>query len=375
MKIAYVCNEYPPRRHGGIGRFVHTIAHAMKDAGHDVTVVGLGETSEQRDDSGVRVVTLQYRRLRGASWVWNRCRLRQWLTQQVSRGRIEIIETPEYGGMLAFPFRACPVVVRLHQAAKTIADTTGEAIPTTVCWCEHCTLKFHRDWIAVSQHILDLTQRAFSIKPRRAEVVFNPIRLAAAPSLEALPPIPEPFVLYAGAVAGRKNAYLLAEAARPFLAACPDLRLVLAGRVGEENGEGVDRTMQRIVGPELADRLHFLGFVEQSALTALMRRATAFVFPSTVESFGLVVAEAMLAGTAVLVPDVPPFTEFIIDGENGLLTRAGDPGALASAVTRLVRNPDVRAKVAVSGREAARRLFSVDVCVTRTLAFYQHLLR
>jgi glycogen synthase len=39
MKIGFFCNEYPPRPHGGIGTFVHTLAPALAQAGHAVTVV------------------------------------------------------------------------------------------------------------------------------------------------------------------------------------------------------------------------------------------------------------------------------------------------------------------------------------------------
>ena len=58
MKLAYVCMEYPPASHGGIGTFLQTIAHAMSRAGHTVTVVVLGEQDAERNDQGVRVVTL-----------------------------------------------------------------------------------------------------------------------------------------------------------------------------------------------------------------------------------------------------------------------------------------------------------------------------
>ena len=44
MRVAYVCNEYPPRPHGGIGSFVQTLARAVAERGLEVTVVGLARS-------------------------------------------------------------------------------------------------------------------------------------------------------------------------------------------------------------------------------------------------------------------------------------------------------------------------------------------
>jgi hypothetical protein len=119
MKLAYVCMEYPPGIHGGIGAFLQTIAHAMVRAGHSVTVVVLGEQDAERDDAGVRVVTLAAKILQPGhipylAKLTDRIRLHRWLKREVAAGRIELIEVPECDGLLPFPFRACPVVVRLH---------------------------------------------------------------------------------------------------------------------------------------------------------------------------------------------------------------------------------------------------------------------
>jgi hypothetical protein len=48
--IGYICNEYPPVPQGGIGTYVHTIAHALKKRGHSVTMIGLGQEDQDRDD-------------------------------------------------------------------------------------------------------------------------------------------------------------------------------------------------------------------------------------------------------------------------------------------------------------------------------------
>ena len=58
MKIVFVCNEYPPRPHGGIGTFVHTIARALLQKGHQVTVVGSRAPNSTGEEILAREVTV-----------------------------------------------------------------------------------------------------------------------------------------------------------------------------------------------------------------------------------------------------------------------------------------------------------------------------
>ena len=109
MKIVFLCNEYPPHQNlGGIGVFTHTVAHGLVDAGHEVTVLGFGENHGERDDQGVRVVVLPETTVRGIAGYMNRRRLFSWLKREARNGRIDVVETPEYQGMLPFYFPGVP---------------------------------------------------------------------------------------------------------------------------------------------------------------------------------------------------------------------------------------------------------------------------
>jgi phosphatidylinositol alpha-mannosyltransferase len=97
----------------------------------------------------------------------------------------------------------------------------------------------------------------------------------------------------------------------------------------------------------LAGRVRFAGPVDDRAKAALLRAADVLVAPNTGgESFGIVLAEAMAAGTAVAASDLAPFRAVLDHGRCGLLFRAGDPRALAAAVDRLLGDPDLRREVA-----------------------------
>jgi len=363
MKIALVCNEYPPHpRIGGIGIFTHTLAHALVDAGHAVTVLGYGGRGGQRDDGGVRVVTLPESTMRGAAWLVNRRRLYSWLKQHAKARQIDLVELPEYQGLLPFAFRWCPVVVRLHSASIP-AKRSHRLL-------EQRALRLHRNWIAVSRHIAEETKTKYAAEPSRFSVVYNPVRCDEQD--EASPPeLPDDYVLFAGTVQEAKGVYVLAEAARSFLADYPNLHLVYAGGLKVENGRLADATIREILGERFADRVHFTGLLDHASVLACMRRARVFAFPSKREAFGLVPAEAMACGVPVVYSRLHAGPEVIDDGVTGLLADPHSPADVAEKVKRLLDDPGLAARLGENGKRAARDRFSTKRCVVDTVTFYE----
>jgi glycosyltransferase involved in cell wall biosynthesis len=110
---------------------------------------------------------------------------------------------------------------------------------------------------------------------------------------------------------------------------------------------------------KVSDRVTF-GAVDRTALVDRYRSADALVFPSEWEEpFGLVPLEAMACGTPVIATGVGGSGEFLVDGENCVRFRAGDPTDLAVAVGRLAGDASPRARVVDRGYATAR-FFDVD---------------
>jgi glycosyltransferase involved in cell wall biosynthesis len=370
MKLIFVCNEYPPAPHGGIGTFVHTIVHALHRAGHEVTVVGLGEEDGCRDDTGIRVVTLRRGRLRRVSWLLDRIRLFRWLTREVRALGCDLIEVPDYEGMLPFPFTACPVVVRLHLSATTIARAAGGRFELGGRLAEYLTHWCHRRWIAVSNHALRLTTDTFTIQPDHAATIYYPIEREDASSA-AVPGLPAHFVLFAGYVDERKGAYLLASAARLFLPQYPDLHLVYLGTLSVEDGVPADVRIRRIVGEDLWPRVHCRGRVPRALVLGSMARARVFAFPSRLETMGLVVGEAMLSGVPVVTSACDPFPEYVRDTVTGLLVPCDDAPALSTAICRLLDEPAFAARLAQAAQRHIAERFNLQVCLESSERFYR----
>jgi len=371
MKIAYICNEYPPAPHGGIGTFLQTIARGMLAAGHEVSVAGWGPVPREWSDQGVQVTVLPESRLRGLSWILNRLRLGRWLQRRAEAGQLDLVEAPEFQGPLLLPFRAVPLIARLHLSATAIARHAGHQPRGMTQYCEKRMLQICPAWIGVSRFALELTRRTFHLTPQRSAIINYPV--VAEPERADCPPdLPERFALFAGGtVSERKGAYLLAEAARTFLAKYPDLKLVYAGPLAAEgNASAADRICE-LLGPALSQRVRFLGRIPRAVLLACMRRAKVFAYPSTLETFGLVTAEAMLQGCAVVVANVGPCPEFVKHEATGLLVPPGDAAALAGAVENLLDHPEFASRLGNAGCRSVQQRFTRERCVADSLSFYE----
>jgi glycosyltransferase involved in cell wall biosynthesis len=290
--------------------------------------------------------------------------------RQIRSGAIEIVEVPEFDGMLPFVIHDCPVIVRLHLSATTIAETAGRHISPATRMCERRTLAAHRNWVGVSSHILRETERLFRLAPARARVIYNPVNL---PEPAAIEDAPEEFVLFAGAVSERKGAYRVATAARQFLRDHPLLHLVYAGAEHAESGGPAAERVLGIAGEELAGRIRFLGHIPRDVLAGWVARCRALVFPSVLEAFPLVPAEAMLAGKPVIVSNSGPFLEYIRDGYNGLSVDPSDPAQIAASITRIVSDPPFADRLGRAAAETIRTRFNVSNCSSQSEALYREL--
>ncbi len=118
-------------------------------------------------------------------------------------------------------------------------------------------------------------------------------------------------------------------------------------------GDGPDRSNleRRAAELGLADSVRFLGFLNQSQLPSAYCAADLFVLPSLFEPFGLVVNEAMLCGLPVVVSDrVGARFDLVRPDENGYVFPAGDVGALAAILRRILSDPEKRTRLGAAAR-------------------------
>ena len=145
-------------------------------------------------------------------------------------------------------------------------------------------------------------------------------------------------------------------------------KLVLVGKKAWLYGE----TLRAIEESGVGDQILLTGYVSETDLPALYSGAICFVYPSYFEGFGLPPLEAMKCGAPVIVGNRTSLPEVV--GDAGLLVDPFDEAEIASALARLIDNPDLRDKLRVKGLKRADK-FNWHDTARRTLDVYKQVAR
>jgi glycosyltransferase involved in cell wall biosynthesis len=209
--------------------------------------------------------------------------------------------------------------------------------------------------IADSQATRDDLIRYYRADPARIAVVYpgrdeslarvsDPETVAA---VKARYGISRDYLLYVGTLQPRKNLVRLVEAFAQIQNS--NLQLVLAG----QKGWSYTHLFARVEALGLSGAVIFTGYVADDDKAALLSGATALLYPSLYEGFGLPVLEAMACGTPVLTSDVSSLPE--VAGEAALLINPLDTEAIAAGMARLVADASLRGSLVERGWSQIRQ--------------------
>ncbi len=228
--------------------------------------------------------------------------------------------------------------------------------------------------IAVSRQTADDVAHYFGVPRGKLRVIHNgvapefaPEPRAAQAQFRAAKGLPARYLLYLGTLEPRKNLELLVRAFGRWRASAPaaaaDVKLVLAG------GKGwyYDTIFTEVSSLGLSGAVIFPGFIPSAELGDWYRGATAFVYPSRFEGFGLPVLEAMACGTPVICSDAASLRE--VAGAAALAVPAEDEHAWANAIHLLCDQPALAAALRVRGLEQAAK-FSWQQSAQETIQVY-----
>ncbi|MCE1237811.1 MAG: glycosyltransferase family 4 protein [Hyphomicrobiales bacterium] len=159
--------------------------------------------------------------------------------------------------------------------------------------------------------------------------------------------------------AARLHAAKRLDAAIRILPMLPETRLALAGQ-----GAEADALAELAETLGVADRVHFLGELQPTAIGDLLAALDVFVFPSALETFGLAALEAATAGTPVVAADLPTLRDVLsVDGRPGaLFVDPTDTAGFAETVRRVLADRALAEELGDAGRALARR-HSLDAMI------------
>jgi len=285
----------------------------------------------------------------GQGTVWE-----QWTLPGLVRAqRADVLFAPAYTAPIVCP---APVVLTIH-------DVSYAAHPEWFAWRDgfrRRTLSRLAAWraarvITESDFSKREIARHLRVDPARIEVIYLGVStlLGTAPR--------EPLVLYVGSIFNRRHVGALVEGFARLAARRREIRLAIVGDNRTRPWLDLDAL---VAGSGLSDRIHVRSYVPDAELAGLYARASAFVFLSEYEGFGLPPLEAMAAGIPVAVLDTAVARE--IYGPAAAYLPRPDPDLIAASLDRLLAEGPERERLVQAGAVQVER-YSWRECAHRTL--------
>lgn len=329
MRIGMVC-PYSFDVPGGVQSHVLQLAEVMRERGHEVSVLAPASPDAQAClpeyvVSGGKAVPIPYNgsvaRLRFGPATHRR--VKRWLTE----GEFDVLHLHEPNApslsMLALQAAQGPIVATFHTSTtKSLTLSVFQGI-----------LRPYHEKIVGRIAVSDLARR-WQMEALGSDAVQIPngvdlASFASAPRLEGYPRAGRSVLFLGRFDEPRKGMAVLMGALPAVVARFPDIEILIVGR-------GDDDELRDKAGA-LASHLRFLGQVDDAQKASAMRSADVYCAPNTGgESFGIVLVEAMAAGTAVVASDLDAFRRVLEDGKAGRLVPVDDSDGLAEGLIEML---------------------------------------
>ncbi|MFE9193299.1 glycosyltransferase family 4 protein [Micromonospora sp. NPDC007208] len=366
MRIGIVC-PYSFDVPGGVQNHVMDLAEALIALGHEVSVLAPADEDSPLPEyvvSAGRAVPLPYNGsvARIAFGPVSTARVRRWITN----GDFDVLHVHEpltlSLSLLAVLSARGPVVATFH-TAMTRSRVLAAAQGVLQIVLERITARIAVSALARKVQVEHMDGGAVEIP--------NGVAVAKFADAEPLPGWPGECATGTGGTLGflgrfteaRKGFPVLRDAFVALAATRPGLRLLVAGP-----GDPDDLFDQ--FPAELHDRITFLGLVSEADKARMLRSVHLYVAPNTGgESFGMILTEALAAGTTVVASDLDAFRRVLDGGRAGRLFPTGDPVGLRAVLSELLDDPAGRATLSACGDQVVAN-FDWPVVARRVLEVY-----
>ena len=376
MHICFLTNEYPKAGfpHGGLGSFVKTMAEALVDKGIQVTVVGLNYvlSDETENVNGVNVIRIQKSKVKGLAWYFNSKNIAKTIAAIHKKNPIHIVEGAELSLAFLPKIKEIKYIIRLHGGHHFFAEGENRGITWWKGFQEKRSFKKADAFIAVSNYVKSHTAKYLSYHNKPIEVVFNPINDQLFQPQEIAIEVNN--ITFAGTICEKKGVRQLIQAFQLVKEKFPSAVLNLYGRDWLfPDGSSYVKMLQEIELPKLgagANDIIFHGAIAFQDIPTAYAKAAVCVFPSHMETLGLVAPEAMAMEKPVIFTKLGPGPEVIADGKSGWLCNPHEPKEIANTIIQVLSNPQKANEIAKQGRLSVLQQFEIKTIVAKNIEFY-----
>jgi len=391
MKICFICDEYPPVSHGGIGTVTKSLAEELVRQKHQVYVIGLIPISyggkPQEEINGVHIWrvhhgikfpflsrnSLFYKALNkifksdfiALDKAWDK--QNKLIENIVNKFKIDIIEFPDY--RLAFshlkiksnlwPDIKIPKVVKFHGSLNYFNLEEKKDISLKEYNLEKELYKYSTHLVSVSSYTKEKMISYYNLN-KPIQVIHNGLELVDLGSCDTK----ENFVVFSGTLLPKKGIIPLLKAWNKVCEHDKEVVLKIFGK-------GVKERFTRYINPKFKDKVLFLGHTSKPRLLNEYAKAKLAIFPSFAEAFALAPMESMMVGCPTIYSDTTSGNELQLDKEALLLINPHFEDQIANNIIKLLDNKDLRLKIGRRGKTLIREKFNISKIVNAHLEMFK----
>jgi len=372
MRILFICNEYPPLIHGGIGSFTKLIAENLILNNHEAIVAGYGtmDNDYTEEINGVPVLRIKKPRVfRGVFFNYvnmfvSRLSFYMKIRKYVLVYKPDLVETYDWSAPLIFRPKGCRLVTRLH-GSNTASNMSINIRKTPLLSClERKAIRQSDFIVSVSNYIADITQQSFKIK-FSYKTIYNGVDTKKFFDQHIERDYDE--ILLVGRMHPYKGFDDLFKAMNYIFSHNHTVKLKIICTVIES----YKNKLMNYVDPRFKYRIYFIGRVPNDELPYYYNKANLTVLPSRTEAFPIIPLESMACGTPVIMADRFSAREIINGGIDGFLTDTNDPEKFAENICQILNEQEAIENMRTKCREKVLEMFSIDKVIKNNIEFYQ----
>ncbi|MCD0471100.1 glycosyltransferase family 4 protein [Flavobacterium sp. JAS] len=377
MHICFLINEYPKEGfpHGGIGSFVKTLAGALVKNGIKVSVIGINYTLNDENEvvEGVNVYRIKRSTIKVFSWYFNFKAINKKIKEIHGLSSIDIVESSELGLAFIRKIKKIKYVIRLHGGHHFFAESENRQINKWKGFQEKRSFSKSDAFIAVSHYVKNHTGKYLDYNNKPIAYISNPI------DIEFFKPTGENEIrnriVFAGTVCEKKGIRQLIQAFPIVKKEFPDATLEIYGRdwFFPDGSSYIQMLKEKelLKLGEIMNDVHFHGSVSYVSIPLVYACAEVCVFPSHMETQGLVAPEAMAMEKIVIFTKLGPGPEAIKDYETGLLCDPYNPNDIAEKIIWALSNKEKAKKIGKIARQVVLEKYGLRNIVFQNINFYK----
>lgn len=399
MKALFYTREFPPYVYGGAGVHVEYLANELANL-MEVEVRCFGDQQVEANNLIVKGFPFKNPefgqadpKLKGVLQTLSTC-----LSMNVIDSDVDIVHChtwyAQFAGIISKLLYGLPLVITTHSLEPLRPwkrEQLGRGYDAS-SWIEKTAIEMADTIIAVSEETKADVLKHFNVDENKIKVIYNGIDLEeykVSTDTSALTKYgidqSMPFVLFVGRITRQKGIIHLVNAIQYL---DPETQVVLCA--GAPDTEDIAKEMQDSVSEVMKSRDHIIWISEmldKKDVIQLYSHADVFCCPSIYEPFGIINIEAMACNTAVVASAVGGIKEVVVHGETGILVpveqqdvapfEPRDPEKfskdLANGINQLIKNPELREKMASKGRQRVESHFDWKAIAKQVEQLYKSL--